>query len=201
VIWSFGRCAPHFEQVAVGATRRIGGEPRPIGHQHPHILCEAGVHRIAQFHEIGEYDLAGRQQQTDMPGGADRVALLVVADRVGQHDLSALRDFDVSSGDDQGQLVVVLDFVGLKDNRSVLVDLLAPDAHLGAGRRRRRRHHQHRADHGEKRGRQAPGAESGSGGTLHSLGRSARIGQRAGMCKQICNRRCDRHRHNYPSSR
>ena len=65
-----------------------------------------------------------------MTGSGDGVGALVVAHRIGEQDLARLRDLDMALGDGQPELLVILDFVGLEDDRRVLVLLAAADVEL-----------------------------------------------------------------------
>jgi hypothetical protein len=102
-----------------------------------------------------------------MAGCGDRVGALVVAYRVGEQDLAALRDFDVAFGDGERQLIVVLYFVGLKDDGRVLVSVsLAADLQLCKTWRGGEQQREDRGDPSEDR---AFGQQSVSrpGGTCH----------------------------------
>ncbi len=159
--------APQFEAVAVGAPRGVGGKPRAVGEQHPHILRECVVHRIPQFHEIGEHDLAGRQQQADMAGSGDGVAALAVAHRIGEQDLAPLRDLDMPLGDGQRQPLVILDLVGLEDDRRVLVLFRTADVELRQCRQGAEQQHRRRAKKAEPRAPADRPPSSRSGETCH----------------------------------
>ena len=118
--------ARQFGPIAAEPPRRVCRETRAVREQHAHVLREPGIHRVAQLHEIGEDDLAGRLHQADIAGSGDRAGALVVADRVGEQDLAALRDLDMPLRDGQPELLVVFDLVGLKEDRRVPVGLVAP---------------------------------------------------------------------------
>src|SRR5438045_5479846 len=60
-----------------------------------------------------------------MPRGGDCVGALVIADLVGQQDLSALRDLDMALGDCEAELVVVLHLVGLEQDRRAALPVTA----------------------------------------------------------------------------
>ena len=103
-----------------------------------------------------------------MAGSGDRVGALVVGHRVGEQDLAALRYFDVALGDGERQLIVVLDLVGLEDDRRVLVlSSVALARKLRQARRGGEQQGKDRADH--RKGR-AFGERSVSrpGGTCHA---------------------------------
>ncbi len=63
----------------------------------------------------------------------DRVGALVIGDGVGEQGLAVLADFDIAAGNDQRQLVGVLDLVGAEHDRGVGVLLRTrPLEQLGA---------------------------------------------------------------------
>src|SRR4051794_87747 len=120
--------------VPVGAARGIGRQSRAVIEQHPHILCERVIHRIAQLDEIGKDDLSGRLRKADIAGGGNGVRPLVVRDGIGEKYLSALGNLDVAARNRQRELVVVLDLVGAEDDRRVsILGRPAADRNLGPG--------------------------------------------------------------------
>ncbi len=130
--------------IGVGAAHCIGREPRAVGEQHPHVLRKRLAHRIAQLHEIGKDDFAGRLREADIPRGGYGIGALIVGNRVGEQNLTVLGDFDVTAGDRQGQLFVVLDLIGAKQDRGVFVVVgTAAKGELGGRWNCRAHHHQH----------------------------------------------------------
>jgi hypothetical protein len=92
-----------------------------------------------------------------MAGGGNRVGALVVADRVGEQNLAALRDLDMAFGDGQRQLIVVLDLVGLEgDGRVLVLVSLAADGELREAWARAEQQRKARAGQGETRASAEP---------------------------------------------
>ena len=71
-----------------------------------------------QLDEIGEDHVAGRLQQADMARGGDGIGALIVGDGVGEQHLVVLGDLDMTFGDDEAELVVVLHLVGAEQHRA-----------------------------------------------------------------------------------
>ena len=76
--------------IVVGAAHCISRQPRAVGEQHPHVLCKPLAHRIAQLHEIGKDDFAGRLREADISRGGHRIGALIVGNRVGEQNLTVL---------------------------------------------------------------------------------------------------------------
>ena len=89
---------------------------------------------VAQLHVVGKHDLAGGLGEADIARCRNGVGALVVGDRVGEQNLAVLRDFDVSAGNRQREILVVLDLVGADGDRGVRI-LLLRRASPRAGRR------------------------------------------------------------------
>ena len=115
--------ARHLVDLPLGAPRAVGGQPAILRENGPHVAHHTVLHVLRELGIVGEQHLAVRFEQRNVPLGRGNAGIAVERDAVGPQHVLVLPGLDMTLGDHQRVLAVILHGIGGEGDRRIAVAL------------------------------------------------------------------------------